>query len=121
MSEFVEDDIIYYTDIQTGKVWKRTGGCSQCGDCCTDTGGWGYNHIFEKYDGNYDTNNPLTQVVAGRCAYFRWREDGKSECTGRDTSYYLNGCKFAPTKPIQVADWPNCTYMWTEVNPITEP
>lgn len=109
---FIEDEKIYWVDITTGEVWERSGGCSQCGDCCEDT-----ENIFSKCDGNYDYNNPLTQVVENKCAYFRWLEPGKAGCVGRDTTYYNNGCNKAPTKPNHLRDWPNCTYKFTKVDP----
>lgn len=110
MSEFIEDEVIYWIDPVTGDIWERTGGCSQCGDCCDDT-----ENIFAVLDGNGDPN-PLTQVVHGKCAYFRLTEEGKGLCTGRDTYYYNNGCKFQPTKPNHITGWPNCTYKFTKIN-----
>lgn len=110
MSEISQDEIIYWIDPTTGEIWERTGGCSQCGDCCDDT-----ENIFAEIDGNGDPN-PLTQVVHGKCAYFRLTEEGKGLCTGRDTYYYNNGCKFQPSKPNHITNWPNCTYKFTKIN-----
>lgn len=115
MSEPIDDEIIYWTDVRTGEVWKRTGYCSQCGDCCEDD-----HNLFKNCDGNYDYSKPLTQVVEGKCAYFRWKTDGKAECTGRDTTYYQCGCKFHPVKPSAIVPWPNCTYKFTKIDPLTE-
>lgn len=108
---YTEDETLYWIDPTNGDIWERTGGCSQCGDCCEDTG-----NIFSLCDGDNNYNNPLTQSVHNKCAYFRWMEDGRGMCTGRDTYYYNNGCKFAPTKPNHITDWPNCTYKFTKIN-----
>ena len=107
---YIEDETIYWIDPVTGDVWERTGGCSQCGDCCEDT-----ENIFATEDANGEPN-PQTQVVHGKCAYFRLQEDGKGLCTGRDTYYYNNGCKFQPSKPNHITNWPNCTYKFTKIN-----
>lgn len=108
-----QDEIIYWVDPANGDIWERTGGCSQCGDCCYDDP---VNHLFKNQDGNWVQGQGLEQVVHSKCAYFRWTEDGKGSCTGRDTTYYLTGCKFQPTKPIHVEPWPNCTYTFTKIN-----
>lgn len=112
MSEtgITQDEVIYWTDPITGEVWERTGYCSQCGDCCEDT-----ENIFSVLDAN-NNPNPQVQVVHNKCAYFRWTEDGKGMCTGRDTRYYLNGCKFQPSKPNHLDNWPNCTYKFTKIS-----
>jgi len=107
---YTEDETIYWIDPTNGDIWERTGGCSQCGDCCEDT-----ENIFSELDAD-NNPNPQTQVVHNKCAYFRWSEDGKGVCTGRDTWYYQNGCKFIPTKPNHIVDWPNCTYRFTKIS-----
>ena len=94
---------------ETGEQWKRTGYCSRCGNCCDDT-----DNIFKDVDGNGDTPG-LEQVVAGKCAYFRWSEDGLAICIGRDTLYYKNGCNVAPSKIQHLSDWPDCTYSFEKI------
>lgn len=110
MSEIPQDEVIYWIDPTNGDIWERTGGCTQCGDCCDDN-----ENIFSVLDANGDPN-PQTPVVAGKCAYFRITEQGKGFCTGRDTYYYNNGCKFQPSKPNHITGWPNCTYVFTKIN-----
>lgn len=107
---YIEDETIYWIDPTNGDVWERTGGCSQCGDCCDDD-----ENIFAVLDANGDPN-PQTPTIHGKCAYFRLTEEGKGLCTGRDTYYYNNGCKFQPSKPNHITDWPNCTYKFTKIN-----
>lgn len=115
MSEtgITQDEIIYWTDSQTGDVWERTGYCSQCGDCCDDDP---IDHLFKNQDGNWVQGNGLNPVVHGKCAYFRLTQDGKGFCTGRDTIYYNTGCKFQPSKPNHIVNWPNCTYKFTKIS-----
>lgn len=97
-------------DQDYGDKYERTGYCNRCGDCCADT-----ENIFATVDGN---GNPggLVQVVPGKCAYFRWDNDGLAMCTGRDTNYYKNGCAFAPSDPDQILTWSNCSYVFTKIN-----
>lgn len=110
---YTEDETIHWIDPTNGDIWERTGGCSQCGDCCYDDP---VDHLFKNQDGNWVQGQGIEQVVHSKCAYFRWTQDGKGSCTGRDTTYYLTGCKFQPTKPIHVEAWPNCTYTFTKIN-----
>jgi hypothetical protein len=105
-----QDEVIYWIDPTNGDIWERTGGCSQCGDCCEEEG-----NGFSVIDGNGQPN-PVEKVVEGKCAYFRWENDGKCSCAGMNTRYYQNGCRFIPTKPNHIVDWPNCTYVFTKIN-----
>jgi hypothetical protein len=95
---------------ETGYTLKRTGHCSRCGNCCDDI-----ENIFAELDGNNDPN-PLVQVVPGKCAYFRWMEDGLAGCVGRDTLYYKNGCNVWPTIPQHIQDYPDCTFKFEVVD-----
>lgn len=108
INQNVDTDVIFESMID-GSQWRRTGSCSRCGNCCDDT-----ENVFAEVDGN---NQPggLTQVVPGKCAYFRWGDDGLSQCVGRDTKYYKNGCIFSPTKQEHVSQWPDCTYQFERV------
>ncbi len=108
---FNEEEAYYWIDPETGGIWERSGSCSQCGDCCEDT-----ENIFRDYDGNYDTNNPMTQSIHDKCAYFSKTEDGKGFCNGRNTTYYLSGCNEMPSKPKHIENWPNCTYSFRRIN-----
>lgn len=101
-----EDHIVIFAPVEGDPQpkLKRTGYCSRCGNCCEDI-----ENIFSEVDGNGDPN-PLTQVVPGKCAYFRWMEGGLAGCVGRDTKYYKNGCNISPSHPRQIADWPDCTF-----------
>lgn len=92
-----------------GEQWKRTGFCSRCGNCCDDS-----ENIFKHVDGNGNAPG-LEQVVSGKCAYFRWGEDGLAQCIGRDTNYYKNGCIFAPSKIEHLIGWPDCTYKFEKI------
>lgn len=105
-------DIIFRSvnDQNYGETWRRSGYCSRCGDCCDDS-----ENIFAELDGNGDPN-PQVQVVPGKCAYFRWGQDGLAQCTGRTTQYYLNGCAWQPSKPEHLTDWPNCTYTFEKLS-----
>lgn len=106
------DTEVIFESLIDGSRWRRTGYCSQCGDCCDDNIG---NHYFAEKDGD---GNPggLEQVVPGKCAYFRWGQDGKSLCTGRNTAYYKNGCAYSPSKIEHVMNWPNCTYQFEKIS-----
>ncbi len=110
MTEYIEDETIHWIDPTNGDIWERTGGCSQCGDCCDDP-----ENIFAAIDGNGNPN-PMTPEVHGKCAYFKLTEDGKGMCTGRDTYYYNNGCNVWPSKPIHIETYNNCTYKFTKIN-----
>lgn len=103
------DTVVIFKSLIDNSEWKRTGYCSRCGDCCTDI-----ENIFKEFDGNYQPN-PLIQVVPGRCAYFRWAEDGKAACVGRDTLYYKSGCAISPSKANHIQNWPNCTYSFEKI------
>lgn len=93
----------------TGERWKRTGYCSRCGNCCDDI-----DNIFKDVDGN--GNSPgLEQVVDGKCAYFRWSEDGLAMCVGRETEYYKSGCNVAPSKIEHLEPWSDCTYSFEKI------
>lgn len=105
-----QDETIYWIDPTNGDIWERTGYCSQCGDCCDDS-----ENLFANQDGNWIEGNGLTQQVHGKCAYFSI-VDGKGFCSGRDTQYYLNGCKSWPSKPQNIATYQNCTYKFTKIN-----
>lgn len=95
-----------------GSIWKRTGFCNRCGNCCEDD-----ENIFKTYDANGNPiEQPLEQVVPGKCAYFRWDENGLGLCTGRDTKYYLNGCKWGPTKIGYNQHWPDCGYSFEKIS-----
>lgn len=98
--------------LNDGSIWKRTGFCHQCGICCTDA-----ENIFKTNDGNYQAiSEPLEQVVPGMCAYFRWDENNKGVCVGRDTIYYQTGCKLQPTKIEHVQLWPGCGYSFEKIS-----
>ena len=110
MRDYQEDETIYWIDMTNGDVWERTGGCSQCGDCCDDS-----ENIFSILDANGEPNPQIVEVH-GKCAYFRWNEDGTARCIDRTTDYYLNGCRFQPSKPNHITNWPNCTYKFTKIS-----
>lgn len=106
-----EAEMIFQDVIDPTKKVKRTGFCNRCGQCCEDT-----ENIFQTVDGNNNPiPEPLVQVVPGKCAYFRWSEDGLALCTGRDTKYYLNGCRWWPSKPDHMV-YSQCSYQfqWIE-------
>jgi hypothetical protein len=103
------DTEVIFEQVSTGEQWRRTGSCSRCGDCCDDS-----ENIFAEVDGDGNTGG-LPQVVPGKCAYFRWGEDGLSQCVGRSTAYYRNGCAFAPSKIEHLSTWPNCTYHFERI------
>lgn len=108
-NENVEIEFTSINDHNYGERWKRTGYCSRCGNCCNDS-----ENIFKEFDGNNEPN-PLVQVVPGKCAYFRWGEDGLAQCTGRDTLYYKSGCVVSPTKIEHISNWPDCTYRFEKI------
>jgi hypothetical protein len=103
----VDTDVIF--ESITGEKWRRSGSCSRCGNCCDDT-----ENIFKDMDGNYEPGG-LEQVVPGKCAYFRWDENGLAMCVGRDTTYYKSGCNYAPSKKEHIVDWPDCTYNFEKI------
>lgn len=95
-----------------GSIWKRTGYCNRCGNCCVDI-----ENIFQTEDGNFQPiSEPLVQVVPGKCAYFRWDENGLGTCTGRDTAYYHAGCKFLPAIEAHMIEWSGCNYTFEKVS-----
>lgn len=96
-------------DHNKGEKWKRTGYCSRCGNCCDDT-----ENYFKNFDGDYNPGG-LEQVVDGKCAYFRWDENGLAMCVGRETKYYKSGCNQAPSKIEHLTDWPDCTYKFEKI------
>ena len=107
LNQNVSFDIIFQAE--DGTQYKRSGYCSRCGDCCEDI-----DNIFKDEDG--DGNTPgLDQVVAGKCAYFRWGDDGLAMCTGRNTKYYKNGCIISPTVQGHIENYSNCTYSFEKV------
>lgn len=99
-----ESTEVIFQSPNDGSKLRRTGYCSRCGNCCDDP-----DNYFATFDGNYQPGG-LTQVVPGKCAYFRWSEDGLAMCVGRDTVYYNSGCNIAPSKAEHIVDWPDCAY-----------
>lgn len=94
---------------EDGLTLRRTGHCSRCGQCCDDI-----ENIFKDVDGNGNAPG-LVQVVPGKCAYFRWMEDGLAGCVGRDTVYYNNGCNVWPTIPQHISEYPGCTFVFEDI------
>lgn len=104
------DTEVIFESPQDGSRWRRTGYCSQCGDCCVDDD----DGFFEM---DADNNSPgIMSVVHGKCAYFRWDDNGKAVCTGRTTRYYNKACAFMPSKIEHVQQWPNCTYKFEKIS-----
>lgn len=105
-----ENHEVIFESLIDGSRWRRTGYCSNCGDCCNDD-----DDGFLLVDAN--GNSPGIQTtVHGKCAYFRWDENGKSVCMGRDTYYYQIACAFMPSKKLHVDSWPNCTYHFEQIS-----
>lgn len=103
---------VFMESVVDGSIWKRSGYCNRCGNCCEDT-----ENVFQTEDGNFQPiSEPLVQVVPGKCAYFRWDESGLATCTGRDTLHYQMGCKFLPSKIEHIRDWPNCSYTFEKIS-----
>lgn len=103
-----EIEVIFQDIVDPTKKVKRTGFCNRCGQCCEDS-----ENIFRTEDGDGNPiSQPLEQVVPGKCAYFRWSEDGLAICTGRDTKYYKNGCRFWPSKPGIIYDKCGYRFEW---------
>jgi hypothetical protein len=71
-----------------GTVYKRTGYCCHCGQCCIGC--------------------PIAALV--------WTSEGKSKCSQRSSSYYLNGCNVWPSFPGHISDKPKCTYKFEKVS-----
>lgn len=101
---------VIFESINDGSIWKRSGFCSRCGNCCDDT-----ENYFATFDGNYEPGG-LEQVVPGKCAYFRWGADGLAQCLGRDTLYYKSGCNHSPSKIEHIQQWPDCTYSFEKLS-----
>lgn len=106
------DHEVIFQSLVDNSQWRRTGHCSQCGDCCDDNVG---DHFFANRDGDFNPGG-VEQVVPGKCAYFRWSADGKSLCVGRDTNYYKNNCAFWPSKIENIMNYPNCTYKFEKIS-----
>ncbi len=102
------DTTVIFQDVDDPNIKvRRTGSCNRCGQCCEDS-----ENIFQTVDGNWQPiDEPLIQVVPGKCAYFRWSEDGLAMCTGRDTAYYNSGCKYWPSKPGHMI-YDKCSYQF---------
>jgi hypothetical protein len=94
---------------EEGLQLRRTGRCNRCGNCCDDI-----ENIFKDVDGNGNAPG-IEPVVPGKCAYFRWMEDGLAGCVGRDTLYYKNGCNVWPTIPEHIQDYPDCAFKFEVV------
>ncbi len=82
-------------------AWKRSGECNGCGDCCKG----------DPFDGAKGAPE-----VADYCFFFRWHGPS-GRCVDRTETnpYYLSGCNVWPTDPTNIADKPNCSYSFTEV------
>lgn len=104
-----EHTVIFQSPMDGSKL-KRTGYCNRCGNCCEDL-----DNVFKDQDGN--GNSPgIEQTVPGKCAYFRWGEDGLAICTGQDTYYYKNACAFWPSKKNHLTNYPDCSYIFEDYN-----
>ena len=106
------DTTVIFRDVDDPTIQvRRTGSCNRCGQCCIDN-----ENIFQVRDGNdQPIDEPLLQVVPGKCAYFRWSDDGLAMCTGRDTLYYQNGCRWWPSKPIHPTFYDKCGYKFENI------
>lgn len=79
-----------FSDVH-GRVFRRTGYCCRCGECCI---------------------NP--DAPGGMCPL--WREaGGVGECSERMSPYYLAGCVDWPSKPEHLLGKPSCTYRFERV------
>ena len=77
-------------------MWLREGECNRCGDCCRS--------------GNPFTGEP------GTCPIAQEMPDGTIHCTDRTNHYYMIGCRFWPSMPEHIVDYPRCSYTfkWVE-------
>jgi len=90
-------------------MWKRSGYCCRCGDCC----------IGDPFNGEEGL-----PAIEGRCPLFRFHHtpDGNEEglCIGHEPPnqhpYYLNGCNVWPSDPRHIAHLPRCTYKFEWVS-----
>lgn len=93
-----------YAHPESGRVWRRSGDCNRCGECCSG----------DPFNGELGTN-VIDGIVS--CPILRKQGDGTSTCSDRGHPYYLNGCNVFPQFPEQVANYPSCSYVFTLVEP----
>jgi hypothetical protein len=95
-------------DLADRGVWKRTGECSRCGECCR---------------GEPEVHRPdlfSADEVAGRecpghCPLLR-RAGDRFGCAGHGRhAFYLTGCDQHPTCPDDMRDTPSCSYRFERV------
>lgn len=80
-----------------GTLWRRTGDCNGCGECCQS----------DPFGG--ERGEP---VVPGACPLLT----ADMRCGGHGTdAYYLAGCVVFPQFPAQVAAYPSCSYRFEAV------
>jgi hypothetical protein len=53
--------------------------------------------------------------IPGACPLLALLPDGLYACTDRQNSYYLNGPNVWPTHPLQIVNYPSCTYKFQKV------
>lgn len=94
------DEPVQDFKMSDGTIWRRTGYCCRCGECC-------FGDVFTK-DSKPDQ----------RCSMYEEQRDGTGMCKDRTEKnwYYHQGCNVFPQVPSQVTDYPSCTYKFTLVS-----
>lgn len=78
-----------------GILWRRTGSCSGCGECCSSG---------DPFNGERGVGE-----VPGACPLLT----AAHRCAGHGSDpYYLAGCVVFPQFPAQVAAYPSCSYVF---------
>ncbi len=86
VSGTLQDGIVDFTQ-SDGSVWRRTGSCARCGQCC------------------------IGQPDGAWCPFLR--SDGAVfSCSDRTAANatYAGGCVVWPNTPVQIAAYPSCSY-----------
>lgn len=81
-----------------GSVWRRTGECNRCGECCKSGDPFA--------DDQTTPANPCRLLVTDGAAY---------ACGDRTSHVYLSGCNVWPSAPEHVTPYPSCSYVFERV------
>lgn len=88
-------------DLGDRGVWRRTGECSRCGECCLGPDPSPANPLF---DGTEE------RELDGRCPLLR-RDGDRYACAGHGRHpFHLAGCADHPRCPDETALTPSCSY-----------
>jgi hypothetical protein len=75
-------------------MWRRSGSCCKCGDCCR---------------GPIDD---LPEQTDGACPYLGKEHNGERLCAIHGTvgTYWAHGCNVWPSDPVHIENYKRCTF-----------